>query len=249
LLLSPQNMTLQSVLPLFSWTPISDPSGVTYNLEVAVDSVFATVIVSVNGLTGASYQLQTDQQLLTQKNTAPYFWHVRTIDGANNISEWSEARSFYTKDSTPPTPPNLVTPSSGSHESNGAVRFSWTTVPDADPLTYVLEVALDSGFSQVVLHKEDLFATEYQTGDTERLSPSIGSPLQPYYWRVHAVDPAQNQGPWSETEDFFVQSSFQLRGWALYTIIGLGILLVLVGGIFIGVRISRSSRRPVDVDE
>jgi hypothetical protein len=70
----------------FSWIPVQDPSGVTYEIRVATDDSFQDIIgmVTVSG----------DRAALTIPTDGTYFWQVRTIDGAGNTSSWSSINSF-----------------------------------------------------------------------------------------------------------------------------------------------------------
>jgi len=76
--------------PTFTWSAVTDDSGVSYNLQVGMSADFAQVIVSKTGLTETSYTL-------TQEEALPYgtyYWRVKAIDGAQNDSGWSAPYSF-----------------------------------------------------------------------------------------------------------------------------------------------------------
>jgi hypothetical protein len=78
------------VAPTFEWSEVSDDSGVSYSLQVATSADFATssVIVSVMDWTEGSYTLTEPLSYGT------YYWIVRAVDGAENESDWTAARSF-----------------------------------------------------------------------------------------------------------------------------------------------------------
>ncbi len=82
--------------PTFRWSAVSDNSGVYYSLEIAAsDDLTATgefvdPLVSVSGLTETTYTLEETQAL----PLGGYYWIVRAVDGAENGSGWSAARSF-----------------------------------------------------------------------------------------------------------------------------------------------------------
>jgi hypothetical protein len=67
----------------FKWSGVSDPSGITYTLEVADNYAFLPtgLIIKRTGLTDTSCAL----------DIAPgtYYWRVKAVDGADNESEWS----------------------------------------------------------------------------------------------------------------------------------------------------------------
>jgi hypothetical protein len=85
---------------LFEWGAVTDPSPasnpVTYDLQIATDSSFTSesVIISVTGLTAATYTLPEEEELESTGEDAPYYWKVRAIDAASNTSLWSTASAF-----------------------------------------------------------------------------------------------------------------------------------------------------------
>ena len=78
----------------FKWQEVTDPSGVTYTLQVAEDKNFATIVLAKEGLIQPEYTLTEDEGLESTETDNPYWWRVRAIDGASNISGWSAAKSF-----------------------------------------------------------------------------------------------------------------------------------------------------------
>jgi len=79
-----------SVTPTFEWSDVTDDSGVTYSLQVATTQNCTDPMVSLTGLTEASYTLP-DTEALGQ---GTYYWRVKAVDGAQNDSGWTAARSF-----------------------------------------------------------------------------------------------------------------------------------------------------------
>ncbi|MFA5078799.1 MAG: IPT/TIG domain-containing protein [Dehalococcoidia bacterium] len=71
----------------FKWTEESDPSGITYDLEVSEGSNFAKTLVSHTKLADAKYTL-TEAEALPN---GEYYWRVRAVDGAGNASDWTSA--------------------------------------------------------------------------------------------------------------------------------------------------------------
>lgn len=93
---------ITTTTPLLQWKTVIDPSGVTYEVQLASNSTFATLVANPTNLTaaaGASYATFTSGSAL---DDGTYYWRVRAIDGAGNESNWSSARSF-TVDTTAPT--------------------------------------------------------------------------------------------------------------------------------------------------
>jgi hypothetical protein len=245
-LLSPPDASQDNVLPDFTWSAASDPSGVTYNLQVALDAAFSRLVIFKQGLTQPEYQVTQAESLQLTKKTAPYYWRVQAVDGAGNAGNWTAAGSFYTQDSTPPPVPAPLSPANGS-QTSAAVSFDWTDVSDPSGVTYTIEVAQDSGFVHLVVDREGLDKSSYTLLTTEELAASTGKPPSAYYWRVRATDGTQNVSDWSVTDTFYVRG-FQLRGWLLAAVLVIGGVLVLAAGIFIGMKIgparAQQSRSP-----
>jgi hypothetical protein len=82
---------------LFDWATVTDPSGVTYTLQIAANKEFASgsLVLEKAGLTQSEYTLTKDEKLKSVSKKNPYYWRVKATDGALNESSWSEARSFY----------------------------------------------------------------------------------------------------------------------------------------------------------
>jgi phosphodiesterase/alkaline phosphatase D-like protein len=80
----------------FSWSAVTtDPSGVTYTLEISQDSTFATTIIpNITGLTTTSYTMTAAEKLASASSKNPYYWRVQAIDLAGNVGAWSTANTF-----------------------------------------------------------------------------------------------------------------------------------------------------------
>jgi hypothetical protein len=82
--------------PTFQWSAVSDDSGIYYSLQVAATDDFAATgefvdpLIAVSGLTETTYTLEETEAL----PLGNYYWIVRAVDGADNGSGWSAARSF-----------------------------------------------------------------------------------------------------------------------------------------------------------
>jgi len=66
----------------FDWTDVSDPSGISYTIEIARDLGFFPTTIR--------RQVQ-ESQYTTEGPLDPgtYYWRVKTVDGAGNESDWS----------------------------------------------------------------------------------------------------------------------------------------------------------------
>jgi hypothetical protein len=94
-LISPHSITKASSLPLLDWQNVTDPSGVTYTLQISRDASFNLLVLEKEGLKTSEYQLTSQETLISVSKDQPYYWRVKAIDGANNESEWSSSFTFY----------------------------------------------------------------------------------------------------------------------------------------------------------
>ncbi len=93
---APSVGTSQNPMAIFKWSPVPDPSGVTYEIQVATDPNFdeGTILLDKSGLTSTEYKLPAEQKLKPVKSASPYFWRVDATDGASNVGTWSDTSYF-----------------------------------------------------------------------------------------------------------------------------------------------------------
>jgi hypothetical protein len=98
-LVSPDNCNdISDNTPTFMWTTVTDPSGVTYEIQIdnGIDSVtppdFILPVYDVAGITENTYTLPDENAL---EVCVHYWWRVRATDGAGNIGPWSEEWHFH----------------------------------------------------------------------------------------------------------------------------------------------------------
>ena len=78
--------------PTLVWSAVTDPSGVSYSLQLSYDASFSTLVIpELSGLTQESYTIVARQAL----PYGTYYWRVKAIDSAQNDSGWSTAYSFH----------------------------------------------------------------------------------------------------------------------------------------------------------
>ncbi|MFC2007994.1 IPT/TIG domain-containing protein [Chloroflexota bacterium] len=154
---------------------------------------------------------------------------VTASDGTNTLE------LTFTVESDAPKTPTPLLPEMGI-ALKSPISFDWADVTDASlPTTYSLQVATDRDFetSSLVLEKE-LTKSEYTF--TEAEETDISGQETPYYWRVKAIDAASNEGAWTGAGEFYITTPFSIPSWALYTLIGLGGLLLFAIGYWLGRR-------------
>jgi hypothetical protein len=78
----------------FNWGDVTDPSGVSYTLQVASDVNFNTILVEKESLPLSEYTL-TEGEKLAPAGQKAYYWRVKAVDGAANEGGWSTVGLFY----------------------------------------------------------------------------------------------------------------------------------------------------------
>lgn len=81
--------------PLLEWVSVSDPSGVTYDLQVAADKDFKALLIDKHVISGVDYTFTPAESVILPRGGAPCYWRVRAVDGASNASDWTPSSSFY----------------------------------------------------------------------------------------------------------------------------------------------------------
>ncbi|MBA7562064.1 hypothetical protein ES708_03713 [subsurface metagenome] len=79
----------------FDWLEVSDDSGISYTLQVAIDPDFNVILLNQAGLEASEYTLSEEEELASAQKDAPYYWRVKAVDGALNESGWTYPRIFY----------------------------------------------------------------------------------------------------------------------------------------------------------
>ncbi len=162
---------------------------------------------------------------------------ITATDGTNTIT------STFTMESTPPSTVYPQLPLMDSKLKGW--RFDWCgddtdltieVTDDSLPITYTLQIATDDQFTteSIVLEKTGLTESEYTLTSEERLD-SVEKE-NPYYWRVKAIDGASNETEWTGIGSFYVGFSFDMPTWLIYTLFGLGAVLLGVFGFWLGRR-------------
>ena len=135
----------------------------------------------------------------------------------------------------PPVPASLL-PEVGV-KAEQPVYFDWGDVTDTSGVTYTLQLATAEDFTadSIVLEKKGLTDTEYTVTEEEKLPPVKEE--APYHWRVRAIDGASNASNWTGAGSFYVGFLWpKLGGWLLYLLMGIGGLLLLALGFWLGRR-------------
>ena len=195
-LLSPPNYaTINDNTPTFVWENVYDFSGVTYTLQYSTDNAFQ-IATTIENLFENTYTVADENAL--SENT--YYWRVRAVDGAGNVSNWLDNWQFRI-DTISPSAPALVSPENNENILDNTPTFVWTSVSDPSGVTYQIQIDDNSDFSSLVYSAIDLAGNAHTLPDENALA------LGKYYWHVRAKDGAGNVGDWSESRAFTVTTS------------------------------------------
>gem|GEM_PF-997341 len=133
-------------------------------------------------------------------------------------------------DSTPPGVATLKSPEENTRPRQPVV-FSWNAVTDPSGVTYILQISQDPNFGTLIFQKTGISTNSFKMGNTDILAKTGAD--EPYYWRVMAVDLADNQGDWSVASSFTIGSS-GWPVWATIVLICFGSIIAIALLIFLG---------------
>lgn len=176
------------------------PDNALYNIDVALNEpgYTGTVVLSTSGEpTGATIAFAPASgqpafsSVLTlgtaAVNPGSYTFDIVGTEGAESSSD-SVSLDVFT---TLPSVVSLVAPADGAISVAITPAYEWTAVTQAG--TYLLEVATDSGFSNIVY-------SATVTGNTHTQTTAL-TPVTTYYWRITASN-ACGAGSTSATFEF-----------------------------------------------
>lgn len=206
-------------------------AGVRLNLMMG--HISAPVIISGTGFTaGVTVSINYDDTRVALATTDEFGSFSATFEVPPSISgEHTVAAStgdttrqlVFSVESEQPPVPRRLQPQLNDEELPRS-GFFWELVDDdSQPVTYVLQIATDNQFVDVVLEKTGLIAPQYALTGADRL-PSSREGV-PYYWRVKAVDAASNEGEWSTVGSFHWTAS-SLPLWVIAAMIAAGVIIV-----------------------
>jgi len=185
------------------------------------DQDLITAKADINGIFVAAFKIPVSQ----------YGDHTITASDGTSTEEFT-----FTIESEAPAVPAPLLPERGV-QVESPISFDWKEVTDdSSPVTYTLQVADSPSFpaEAIILEKEGLIASGYTATDAEE-EELVGKETA-CYWRVRAVDAAANEGGWTGPGEFYIGEPFSLPNWLLYTLLGLGGLLLFVVGYYLGRR-------------
>ena len=158
---------------------------------------------------------------------------ISVTDGINQLQV-----TFFMESVAPATPQPLLPAIDSKPER--PVTFDWKDVTDPSGVTFVLQVARDKGFADMVIEKRGLAESQYTMSQTEDEMLESTKKAANYWWRVKAVDGAGNESRWTSVRSFNIGFVSAMADWLKYLLIGLGALVLLGIAFFVGKQIGRA---------
>ena len=230
-------VTTQTNASLTPTTTNEDPGWVGRDITVKGDGFKASapVTVSFDNLTTNAATGTTN----AQGSFSITFKAPAIAKGAHKIkvTDGTTTREFdFVMEGSAPQVPVLVMPATASKPTQ-PVAFSWNAVNDPSGVTYQFQLSQDATFNTTVLDQLNLTTPTLVLPADQKL-PSAGGKT-PYQWRVRAVDAAGNASAWSTANTFNI--GFVWPNWIIHVWYGLGILVALILGLWLGRRMAYQS--------
>lgn len=182
ILLNPANNDTNVVLtPTLSWNPVQFASR--YELQVASDANFQTIIYSNANIT------VTSQLLPTLASNQRYYWHVRAANYAGS-GPYSETRNFKTV-LVPPGKVVLNTPLNNSQNILTNTTLSWIQAALADKYHFQLDT--------LITFTDPIYEDSAYIGLSKNIASLENN--KTYFWRVRGWNRV-GFGDYSDTWNF-----------------------------------------------
>lgn len=166
----------------FTWSRLT--AADSYSFQLLNVTAGNTVIHQVDDITTTNYLLPTG--IISQDGE--YTWRVKALNSTNETETQYSSRTLYIDTTPPGLSQNSLPLNNANVTVNTSVNFQWNAPsnigPVNAPLKYNIQIASDSGFNSI-LQTADLTTATYSYSFS-----STGT----YYWRVKAIDTANNEG-------------------------------------------------------
>lgn len=187
----PQSIALRTVgaESFLEWLPSKDPDPrdhLSYQVELASDSLFHRILSSINDLVEIKLPINRLPQYESLPENERVWWRVRAYDQRGVYSGWSKpAPITINLINDPPSTFNLLEPRDGDTLPIPKVVLKWSRSVDPDPdtkLTYRLLLSRDPQFQEVLLNIKNLTVENFSVPE------GVLEPGGIYYWKVIADD-------------------------------------------------------------
>lgn len=161
------------------------PTTVTYSIEVASDSTFATKVFTKDGIAEGSGGT-TSVTLTTLAGAKTYYWRTRA-NVASTAGEYSTARSFSVGAQVVVDKPILSAPASGVtvYSVPELTTKNATRIGPVTTMQYTFQISTSSSFASIA---QQATVNEVSGSSTTSWTPTISLAETTYFWRVRATD-------------------------------------------------------------
>lgn len=183
---SSPDFELQDVV--LDWEPV--PGAKSYDVEVALNQDFTTIVESKTAIFGTRYSP------VVSYDNDQYYWRVRARDLDDKATPWTA--SLYDFNRTWPHQPQAVFPAEAGIETvSDPIYFEWTSVPHASE--YEFQISTTPGFSEGTTRSCRTAGTTYTPGMFAINTNGIPSPFRENedceptpgtvnYWKARPLD-------------------------------------------------------------
>jgi len=179
---SPLNNSYYNFTPDFDWSNTTDTEQfeVSYLFEIWNESSATNTHFTNYSITETA---NTTKILPTINGEGIFYWRVAANDSSKN-SSFTDLRVI-TIDTTLPTAFNITSPADATSSTDTTPILRWDTATDINLDNYTIEISTEADFSTI---------NQTEVTETNSLE-NWSAPLtkSTYYWRVTAVDNANNQ--------------------------------------------------------
>ncbi len=176
--------------PEFSWQG-SGIADTKYHFQLSDNENFENLLIDESNLQDTAIT----STILLENNTS-YYWRVNYLQEDGTESDWNSSTfNLYISGVNLVFPNNTIVSSSPNFEWEESI---------ATDVTYQIQVATDSSFSNLIFEQSNISETSIQP-------PSILQQInQEYYWRVRILDQNEVNGEWATTSFLFEIQSVNL---------------------------------------
>jgi hypothetical protein len=227
-------LTISATTPVITFSPeVSSAKPAYAGMTLTVNGMWFTPGDKVNIFIDSSQVPVATATVNDNHSFSVAFVLPPGKSGVHNLTaagiKGSATTTYIMESEAPPAPVQKSPRITGT--SGEAPQLSWYAVTDPSGVTYNLEVAADRDFNNMLVEKHGISGTEYTFTAAESARLKSGASC---YWRVMAIDGAQNASEWTPASLFFVESPWlSIPSWAIYMLAGLGILILLIAYLYI----------------
>ena len=193
----PLNSSYYNLTPEFDWSNTTDTEQfeVSYLFEIWNES-------SATNIHFANYTItetkNTTKTTPTINGEGVFYWGVAANDSSKN-SSFSDLRAI-TIDTTLPAEFNITSPTDASSSTDTTPILEWDAPTETNLDNYTIEISIGADFSEI--NQTEVSETNSLTNWSSPLSTAAT-----YYWRVTAVDKANNQRLSENNRSFILTAS------------------------------------------